>query len=163
MVAVIDRATKSDLSGIREIEESVEGRNAASMVTLRERLSTFPEGFLVARVRGLVVGYLASCTWNRDHYTTFEELRDFKAQHDPKGKYLYVIYVCVAKEFRRRKIATRLLQEVERVAREKGVREIHLVSKRKVISLYTKLGFEKIEELPEFVEGLNGVLVKKRL
>lgn len=61
-------------------------------------------------------------------------------------KYCYINYVCVKKEYRRYHIATKLLQEVEKICRNENITYIELTSNDKRIEaqyLYQKNGYNK--------------------
>jgi len=159
----ISQVSESDLNNVYIVEKSIEGNYAATREILYDRMKMFPEGFLVAKLCDMVVGYVETCIWNVQDFTTFEEIKNFPSLFDPKGKYLYIISLCVAEPFRRKGVASKLLESVINLARQKNISEIHLVSKKEIVTLYEKYGFEYVKDLPNFFPGFHGIFMKKRL
>lgn len=156
----IRRAQQEDLEEIHQIECAVEGARAASMRTLSERLAMFPHGFLVAAQCHTVVGFIESCLWNRSSYSTFSSIADFPSHHDPGGRYLYIIFVCVSEAFRRKGVATELVRRELILAENLKLQEVHLVAEHHLLSFYKKLAFRQTSVLPGFLDDVTGYLMK---
>ncbi|HXG80586.1 MAG TPA: GNAT family N-acetyltransferase [Sphingomicrobium sp.] len=86
---------------------------------------------LVARIDGQMAGALAGY-----------ELVKYEAERSE----IYIYDLAVREEFRRRGVATALIEEVKRIAREKGAWVIFVQADREdapAIALYRKLGIEE--------------------
>jgi len=75
--------------------------------------------------------------------------------------------LAVKKEFRRRKIATQTVLWLEKVATTAGVFNVFVQLREnnsEAFELYTNLGYEKLDALPDFYSGIeNGVVMAKSL
>lgn len=80
---------------------------AATRETIRLRIETFPQGFLVAEINGRVVGILNSAATDKDDISD-EELKQLIGHH-PHGKNLIVFALAVLPEFQKRGIASKLM------------------------------------------------------
>src|SRR5512134_3359765 len=88
---------------------------AASRETIRLRIETFPEGFLVAEIDGRVVGMLNSAATNKDDISD-EELKQLIG-HEPGGKNMVIFALAVLPEFQKRGIARGLMSRFVSEAR----------------------------------------------
>src|SRR5687768_3059001 len=129
MNLVISSATENDLADIWEIEKRVEGVNAAAPETLYRRQKMFAEGFKLARINGQVAGYVESCRWVRPEFDTYDQISDFPARHTPRGNELYVIFLATSPDFRKRGVATQLVESLKDTARANGLETVSLVAK----------------------------------
>ncbi|WP_406824127.1 GNAT family N-acetyltransferase [Pedobacter sp. KACC 23697] len=163
----ITKAADNDIKNIYNIEIDIEHGNAASEETLNNRRKMFNDGFLVVKQRknNKIVGYIETVIWNEKKFEKFEEISNFPLHFNINGSSLYVIFIAVDKGFRRMGIATRLLAEVENIAKRNNVSVIRLVAKDQVLSLYEKMDYKQIEELPNFLKGkvYKSILMEKRI
>jgi len=147
----IIKCTNSDIRDVYRIETEVELSNAASESTLKQRMSMFNDGFLVAKENNKVVGYIESLIWNTYDFTRFEEIKDFPVLYDQGGDELYIIFLAVKESYRKNGIGMSLLSAIEDVAIKYGVRWLKLVAKDDLVAYYKKSGFHEIKELPDFL------------
>jgi ribosomal protein S18 acetylase RimI-like enzyme len=161
----ISKCTLQDIADIYKIELDVEHSNAASEQTLKDRLQMFPDGFLVAKENGKIIGYVESVLWNNFEFSTFDEIKNFPLHYNVKGQTLYVIFIAVKEEFRRKGIAKLLLNEIEKVANKYGANTIQLVAKDDLVTLYNKSGFRSDKELANFLPNsqYKSVLMHKSI
>jgi len=115
---------------------------AATRETIRLRLETFPEGFLVAEKDGRIVGILNSAATNKDDISD-EELKQLIG-HDAHGKNMVVFALAVLPEFQRRGIANQLMARFVEAARGYNKENVLLMCKSHLIAYYQKMGFEHI-------------------
>jgi ribosomal protein S18 acetylase RimI-like enzyme len=163
-VIKIRTVQEDDLNQLATIERAIEGREGrATPLELMDRLRMFPDGFIVGIVDGKVVAYVQSLIWRAREFAAFEEIRNFPLFFDAHGDDLYIIFVATAGDWRRRGIATGLLEAVEKVAREYKVSTISLVAKRSLVSFYESRGFQEVQRLPEFLGNTEGILMRKLL
>ena len=163
----ITEATTQDIRRIYKIESEIEMKDAADENTLELRRNMFNEGFLVAKSKknGEVIGYLESVVWNEKPFQTFEEISNFPMHYNVNGDTLYVIFIAVSKSFRRKGVASKLIGEVEVVAKRYKVKKIRLVAKDGLVDFYSKFGFSQLSEMPAFLKGkpYRSVLMEKVL
>ncbi len=160
------QASESEISNIYDIEYEVEHANAASEEILLNRMSMFNEGFIVAKEKkGQVVGYVESLIWNEKTFETFEEISNFPLHYNVNGSTLYVIFLAVDKNYRKLKIGSKLIEEIEIVAKKFKVSQVRLVAKGTLVDFYKKLGFIEVRELPQFLsnKGYRSILMEKKL
>jgi|SRR3989344_428918 len=159
----VRNAIDLDLENIQDIEQIVEGDDAASFEVLRSRLEMFPEGFLVAEQDQKIIGYVESCLWNKRDFKTFDEIRDFPKDHAPDGKDLYVIFLAVHPRFRRKGVGSKLIKTLQDYAVVEEKERVILVAGGGFLpDFYKSLGFKKIRELPNFNNGV-GTLMEYKL
>lgn len=161
----ITRATASDIPEIQALEQEVEGVHAADQETLLARLNMFQEGFLVARRKSRIVGYLQSMIRRGKPFHSFREIQDFPRDHTLNGNELYLIFLAVCPGFRSLGVAGRLLSRLTHLARKHSLERISLVAKEELIPFYESNGFEPLAPLPDFLpkEPFVPYLMHKRL
>jgi ribosomal protein S18 acetylase RimI-like enzyme len=115
---------------------------AATRETIKLRIDTFPEGFLIAEIHGRVVGILNSGATNKNDISD-EELKQLVG-HDPAGKNLVVFALAVLPEFQKRGIARQLMAKFVDKARQRGKENILLLCKQHLIAYYEKMGFTHV-------------------
>ena len=113
---------------------------AATRETIRLRIETFPEGFLVAEQNGTVVGILNSAATNKDDISD-EELKQLIG-HDPAGENMVVFALAVLPGFRKQGIARQLMSRFAEEARRRNKQNILLLCKQHLVAYYERMGFE---------------------
>lgn len=114
---------EKDLASLNILLEEVYG--------LKKENNTNDNTELVAVLNNEVVGYL---TINK----LYDSVKNIK--------YCYINYVCVKKEYRESHIATKLLQEVEKICKGENISYIELTSSSKRVEaqyLYNNRGYIK--------------------
>lgn len=152
---MIQQAQEVDLLDIHTIELRLEGEGAAKMETLLGRLEMFPEGFLVARLEGQLIGYSESCLWDEAVPSFRAEENFFKDRHRAHGTILYIIFVGVLPEYQRQGVASKLLVKLQEVARKMGAAKVHVVTWERLEPLYIGKGFKPIGYIADFLP--NGI------
>jgi ribosomal protein S18 acetylase RimI-like enzyme len=115
---------------------------AATRETIKRRIETFPEGFLVAEQNGKVAGILNSAATNKEDISD-EELKQLIG-HDPAGKNMVVFALAVLPEFRKQGIARELMSRFVEEARQRGKQYVLLLCKQHLVAYYEGMGFEHI-------------------
>jgi len=143
-------ATTSDLEKLHKIERecfTIEALTKEQMSHLLESSYTIS---LVARINGAVAGFIIG---------SIENLDKTKAGH------VYTLDVVV--KHRRRGIGLRLLQELERIFTERGVKICYLEVRLDNVAareLYRKQGYTEVAPLANYYyKGVHGVRLKKKL
>ena len=113
---------------------------AASKETIRLRIDTFPQGFLVAERDGSVIGILNSASTHKDDISD-EELKQLIG-HDPDGRNMVVFALAVLPEYRGQGIARQLMARFIEEARKLEKEKVLLMCKQHLIAYYQSMGFE---------------------
>lgn len=132
-----------DLNQVVRIEQCCfPAEEAASEVSLRLRIETFPESFLVAETRERVIGFINGCVTN--HRTIEDEMFSQMSFHVPDGAYQAVFGLDVLPDYRHRGIAGALMEKLIETARAKGRRGMILTCKERLIPYYERFGYENL-------------------
>jgi ribosomal-protein-alanine N-acetyltransferase len=109
----------------------------------------FPSGFIVAEVDSSIIGYTMS--------RIETGLSLFSIFH--RAKKGHTISIAVLPEFRRRRIATRLIEASTEAMKAFGAAELYLevrVSNDAAVKLYESLDFKIIKELRHYYRDMEG-------
>ena len=115
---------------------------AATRKTIKLRIDTFPQGFLVAEIDGRVVGILNSAATDKEDLGD-EELKQLIG-HAPHGKNLVVFALAVLPEFQKRGIASQLMSRFVEDARQRKRENVLLMCKQNLIAYYERMGFTHV-------------------
>jgi len=140
MKTVIRHVTAADLDRCFAIETlAYEGDEAATREKIATRIATWPQGFIVAEVDGVVAGFVngGSAFEVQMSDEAFKEL----IGHDPAGPHVVIMSVVVHPDFQGQGLAKRLMREFIERMRAQGKASIHLMCKERHIPLYAGLGF----------------------
>ncbi|UCZ83943.1 GNAT family N-acetyltransferase [Pseudomonas sp. L5B5] len=130
----------ADLDRCFAIEtQAYEGDEAATLAKIATRIATWPEGFIVAEVEGVVAGFINSGA-------TFEvQMADeaFKelVGHDPAGSEVVIMSVVVHPDFQGLGLSRQLLEAFIARMAAAGKARIHLMCKERHVPLYARFGF----------------------
>lgn len=78
----------------------------------------------------------------------------------------HIITINVASAYRRKGIATKMLQEIETILEQKSINEVHLEVREDnsaALKLYQKSGYQKIGRLEKYYGKAHGLHLKKNL
>jgi ribosomal-protein-alanine N-acetyltransferase len=78
----------------------------------------------------------------------------------------HIITIEVKTEYRRKMVAQKLLEEIEKTIKNKGVKECRLEVREDnttAIKLYQKLGYKKIAKLENYYSNTHGLYLRKKL
>lgn len=138
---IIRHALARDLDDCFAVERSgFPPEEAATRETIRLRIKTFPQGFLVAESHNQVIGMLNSGATNKDDITD-EKLKQLIG-HDPLGKNLVIFALVVLPDFRKLGIARQLMTKCVEEARAGNKKKMLLLCKQHLIPYYQRLGFD---------------------
>lgn len=149
MTAGIEDALIRHLDRLCEIETECFRDEAFTREQILQLLKEYNCISLVARVGETIAGFVIGMMYV-----------------DRKALYARILTIDVSPEYRRRGIGQMLLQEIERIFRDKGVKASHLEVREDnvgAINLYRKLGYEKIGKLKDYYGNANGIYFKKVL
>jgi len=140
---MIRHVVPDDLDGCFTVETSgFSAEEAATRETIRLRIDTFPQGFLVAEMDGRIVGILNSGATDKEDISD-EELKQLVG-HNPEGRNMVVFGLAVLPEFRKQGIARELMSRFAAETRDVKKKSILLLCKQALIPYYERLGFEHV-------------------
>jgi ribosomal-protein-alanine acetyltransferase len=152
---MVDMAIKIEDTSIRllgklyEIEKQCFGQEAFTKQQLTYLLTAYNAIGLAARVNSEIAGFaIARVDIGRN--TSFG----------------HILTVDIAPAYRRQGIAQKLLQEIETIFREKGIRECRLEVREDnvaALNLYQKLGYKKVGKLEKYYGEAHGLYLQKTL
>lgn len=144
MTTVIRHVTPADLDRCYAIETvAYEGDEAATREKIATRIATWPEGFIVAEVDGVVAGFInAGAAFQVEMSDeAFKEL----IGHDPAGPNVVIMSVVVHPDFQGQGVAKHLLGEFIERMRAAHKTHLHLMCKEQHVALYAGFGFAYIK------------------
>ena len=130
--------------------------------TFEERLSVFPEGFLLFQENGKTAGYLTSEIW-----TSIPQNDDFfalnhstKNTHNKNGNFLYVSSFALFSDYRGKGIAFSLFKEslFSLCASFQNIKKVVLLVNSEwkgAHHIYEKCGFTEIRKVKDFFPSLH--------
>jgi ribosomal-protein-alanine N-acetyltransferase len=149
MELVIEDASIRDLDRLYEIESECFLEEAFSKAQIAQLLKDYNSISLVARVAEDIVGFLISTVY-----------ADRKALHG------HVLTIEVLPTHRRSGVGKALLDEVENIFRQKGVKSLTLEVREDnvaAIGLYRRLGYEVVGQLRNYYGSAHGIYLRKAL
>ena len=151
---IIREAKEQDLDRCFDIETlSYEGDEAASKEKILKRIQTYPEGFVVLEVEGVIAGFINCGACNTVELSD-EEFKELIG-HDRAGKYIVIMSVVVHPDFQRKGYATTLMNHFILKMKKLQKKEIHLICQTSLVDMYASFGFRYIGESESDHGGLS--------
>jgi len=120
---LVRSATVNDIAHIMDIEHESFCENVHEDITVfRDRITTFPDGFLVLEVAGHVCGYISSEIWNYSENVREDMFylgHSITSVHDATGSELYVSSIGILKKYRGKGYGKVLFSELSSKVTEK--------------------------------------------
>jgi len=136
----IRQACIGDLDSVTEVEASCfPEAEAATRISLEQRIKTFSESFFVAEIDGEMIGFVNGCATNGT--VIYDKLYEDSELHIPDGRYQTIFGLDVILEFRNRGIAAQLMNYMIEVSRVAGRIGVILTCKERLIHYYEKFGY----------------------
>ena len=136
----IRQACIGDLDAITTVEASCfPEAEAATRISLEERIKTFSESFFVAEVDGNIIGFVNGGAINGD--VIYDQLYHDSTLHIPNGDYQTIFGLDVISEYRNQGIAAQLMNYMIEVSKVAGRKGVILTCKDKLIHYYSKFGY----------------------
>jgi ribosomal protein S18 acetylase RimI-like enzyme len=136
----IRSARPEDADRCFEIESiSYEGDEAATREKISQRITTYPDGFMVIEIGGTIAGFINS--GSTDHVIMSDERFKELVGHDPEGKHNVIMSVVVHPEFQGKGVSSILMHNYILRMRHLRKESIQLMCKARHIALYEKFGF----------------------
>lgn len=145
----IETATLKLLDKLYEIEEQCFDQEAFTKRQIAYLLTDYNTVGLVAKVNSEVAGFV---------------IAQIDMEND--AQFGHIITVNVAKSYRRKGIAQKLLKEVESILKYKGISECRLEVREDntaAIKLYQTLGYQKVGKLEKYYGKAHGLYFRKTL
>lgn len=139
----IRRARLHELARLSQLERRVWKELAASYTELRRRFFLFPQAFQVAIIAPEIAGFCCGFLSATDA-TKIELNAGFPGQHVAGGKYLFLVALTVNPIFRRRGVASRLLERELEVGHRLQCRKVQLVANAFSRPLFEKYAFRAV-------------------
>ena len=149
MEVKIETATAKLIDKLYEIEKLSFQKEAFTKRQIEYLLTDYNAIGLAARVGGAVVGFAIG-----------------RLDVTRGTPYMHIFTIEVLPSHRRKGIAEKLLKDLEALFKEKGAREGRLEVREEnisAISLYHKLGYERVGKLERYYGNANGLYLKKTL
>ncbi|MFN3531443.1 MAG: GNAT family N-acetyltransferase [Candidatus Brocadia sp.] len=135
----IRHVTIHDLDACYAVESVCYTSDAATREKIKKRIELFPEGFLVAELKGLIIGMINSASTNKEDITD-ESFKDMVG-HVKDGKNIVIFSLAVLPEFRGTGVSKKLMSMFIEVSKTLRKEKILLICKSELIPYYKKYGF----------------------
>jgi ribosomal-protein-alanine N-acetyltransferase len=149
MTVVVEDASIRDLDRLCEIEAECFKEEAFTRTQMAQLLKDYNSISLVARVEHAIVGFVIGAIYV-----------------DRKALHAHIATIEVLPACRRRGIGQKLLEGIETIFRQKGVKTSALEVREDnvpAIALYRKLGYQTIGKLANYYGGVHGIYLRKVL
>jgi ribosomal-protein-alanine N-acetyltransferase len=149
MLAVLEDASSKDLDRLYEIERECFNEEAFTKDQISQLLDDYNTVSLIARVKDEIAGFVIGMI-----HVERSALRG------------HVLTIDVGSPYRRKGIGTLLMDEIESIFRQKGVKASFLEVREdniSAINLYLKLGYKIIGKLDKYYGKFHGIYLKKTL
>lgn len=136
----IRNVEEGDLDAVCEVEAiCFPAAEAAGKDAFGKRIKVFGDSFLVAEAEGVVIGFINGCA--TDEKTIRDEMFEDSSLHNPKGKYQSIFGLDVVPEWRKRGVASELMNCLISDAKRRGRKGLILTCKDRLIPYYEKFGY----------------------
>lgn len=149
MEVTIEDASIQHLDRLYEIEMECFDKEAFTKQQIANLLTNYNSVSLVAKINDKIVGFIIGMLYIE---------RTALAGH--------ILTIDVSTAYRKKGIAQKLLQEIEKIFKEKGAKTCHLEVREDNIAalrLYQKLGYKKVARLKGYYRDANGIYLRKSL
>jgi len=149
MLAKIEKASIEHLDRLYEIEMKCFETEAFTKQQIAYLITDSNSVILVSRMKGEIVGFIIGKTYM-----------------DKKPATGQILTIDVSPKHRRKGIGQRLLQEIERTFKDKGVKICYLEVRENnfvALSLYQKFGYKRVGRLENYYGNAHGIRLRKAL
>ena len=149
MLAVLEDASSKDLNRLYEIEKECFNEEAFTKEQISQLLDDYNTVSLIARVQDEIAGFVIGMI-----HIERSTLRG------------HILTIDVGSAYRRKGIGTLLMDEIESIFRQKGVKASFLEVREdntSAINLYLKLGYMIMGKLDNYYGKIHGIYLKKTL
>lgn len=149
MSVTIEDASIRHLDRLYEIEIECFEREAFTKQQIAHLLTDYNSVSLVAKVNGEIVGFIIGMIYLERNSLTG-----------------HILTIDISRIHRQKGTAQKLLQEIEKIFTEKGVKACRLEVREDNIAalrLYQKFGYKKVAKLKNYYGNAHGIYLKKDL
>jgi ribosomal-protein-alanine N-acetyltransferase len=149
MEVKIETATIKLLDQLFQIEEKCFDQEAFSKRQIAYLLTDYNSIALVAKTNSNIAGFII-----------------VQIEVEENTEFGHIITINVAPNFRRHKIATQMLYEIEGLLKQKGIKEVRLEVREDnhaAIKLYQTLAYQTVGKLERYYATKHGLYLKKIL
>jgi ribosomal protein S18 acetylase RimI-like enzyme len=153
--------SKKDVKTLLDFESKIDKDLAADRMSIEALIQMFPEGFFIAEgdehVKGVeseqtIIGFVSAVLWDNSFIPDFGKLHGtYSHTHTSSGKTMFIHTLLVSPENRRKGIGTALVGEELNLAALLQLDRVCLISPKKGVKMFERLGFSIIQHLPEFL------------
>lgn len=169
---LIRNATINDIEDIMDIEhESFHETVYEDRSVFLDRISIFPDGFLVLEVNGNVCGYISSEIWNYSeeiHKDMFNLNHSISKLHTSTGSELYISSIGILKKYRKKGYGKLLFSELSgRIIEKYNISSMILIVSVQWTAakkIYENNGFKEVAIIRKFfTDEINsdGIVMRK--
>jgi ribosomal protein S18 acetylase RimI-like enzyme len=136
----IRKVRPEDVDKVAEIEAICFPRaEAAPRESFEKRIAVFPDSFLVAEIKGAIIGFINGCVTNSP--VIYDEMFQDTCHHIPTGSNVSVFGLDVLPSYRKQGIAAQLMQSFIQLARRTGRKKVILTCKENLVHYYESFGY----------------------
>jgi ribosomal-protein-alanine acetyltransferase len=149
MELTIESASIKHLDRLYKIETECFDKQAFTKQQIASLLKDYNSISLIAKVNSEIIGFIIGMIY-----------------YERNAQVGHILTIDVTPAYRRKGVAQKLLQEIEKIFKEKGSRECRLEVREDNIAalgLYQKLGYKKIAKLQNYYGNAHGIYLKKDL
>lgn len=140
---LVRNAREQDIPAVLEIEaeSSSPSGTAATAESLQQRLTVFPNGFIILVAGNEIAGYGCSEKWLDEHEPQPDQPP--RVTHQPDGRIFFITALAVRKKYRGRGYRLVLLDKLAEIAHLEGCRKV-LLETAQDQDLYLERGFKTV-------------------
>jgi ribosomal-protein-alanine acetyltransferase len=145
----IESASIGHLDRLYQIERECFDKEAFTRQQIAYLLKDYNSINLIARINNEIAGFIIGA-----------------AYYERNAQVGHILTVDVTPTYRQKGVAQKLLQEIEKIFKEKGFRASYLEVREDnvaALGLYRKLGYKKIAKLKDYYGNAHGIYLKKDL
>ncbi|MEM2368297.1 MAG: ribosomal protein S18-alanine N-acetyltransferase [Candidatus Bathyarchaeia archaeon] len=149
MTIIIEAASTKHLDKLYEIETECFKKEAFTKEQIARLLLDQNCISLIAKHEKEIIGFIVGIVYAEDDTTIG-----------------HILTIDVSPRYHRRGVGTKLLQEMEKIFKDKNVKMIRLEVREDniaALNLYDKLGYKKIRKLRRYYGDAHGLLLVKKL
>lgn len=140
---IIESAVSGDLEELFRLERiGFPSDEAASKDALEYRLKNFSDWFLTAKYGGKIIGFINGILSDKKLISDEAYLPNSEVNGD--GKNILLFGLVVHPDYRKNGIAERLMKTILNNAETRGIRNIALTCRERLIPYYEKFGFANV-------------------
>ncbi len=130
---------KNDIDACCRIESACYTSDGATRDKILKRIKLFPEGFLIAKSEGKIIGLINSVSTDKEDLTD-EALKDMVG-HVKDGSNMVIFSLAVLPEFQGKGVSTHLMLRFIEVSKALEKEKILLICKSELVPYYQNYGF----------------------